>query len=93
MNLSLTPVPAFLPQETLRTIREIAAQVLISQKDLDLTQKLTTVQGYSELIDEDPTNLAYHVALRRAVEYMIDTMRRKKRDNTELARLLEELLS
>jgi hypothetical protein len=85
MNLSLIPVPAFLSQETLRTIREIAAEVLISQKDFDLTQKLTTVQGYSELIDEDPTNLAYHIALKRAAERMIETMRRKKRDNTELA--------
>jgi hypothetical protein len=93
MNLLLIQVPAFLSEQTLRVIREIVAEVLISQNDVDLTLKLTTVQGYAQLIQEDPKNLAYHVALRRATERMVEAMRRKKYDNTELVGRLEEVLS
>ena len=93
MNLALIPLPAFLSQETLRAIREIVAEVMISQNDFDLTQKLTTVQGYAELVGEDPKNLAYHTALRLATERMIEAMRRKRHDNVELAGRLERLIS
>ena len=63
MNPSLIPVPAFLSDETLCRIPEIASQVPLSQKDFVLSQNLTTVQGYAELIAEAPTSVAYHIAL------------------------------
>lgn len=92
MNLSPISGPTLLSDETLRRIREIATEVLVSQADFDLAQKVTTVQSYGELIVEAPTNVEYHVALKRATKRMIEAMRQEKRNNGELADSLEEIL-
>jgi hypothetical protein len=93
MNLSLVPVPVFLPEQTLCSILEIAAQVLISQTDFDLIQEVTTVRACAELIAAAPTAVEFHIALRRATEQMIEAMRRKKQNYNELADRLEEILN
>ena len=92
-DFSLNAFPAFLSYHTLQNIRAIAAEISLSRPDFDLTQKLTSVQGYAELINEDPKNLAYHISLRRATARMAEAMRRKKYESTELVDRLEELLS
>jgi hypothetical protein len=92
MNLSPIFDPTFLSDETLRRIREIATEVLVSQADFDLAQKVTTVQSYGELIVGAPTNVEYHAALKRATKRMIEAMRQEKRNNGELADRLEEIL-
>jgi hypothetical protein len=93
MNLSLVPVPAFLPEETLCGILEIAAQVLISQTDFDVIEEATTIRSCAKLIAASPTTIQFHIALRRATEQMIEAMRRKKQNNNELADRLEEILN
>ena len=92
-DVSLIPDPAFLSEQALHQIREIATESFISQHNFDLVQKLTAVRGYAQLIAEEPRNLGYHIALRRATERMVELIRRKKLGNPELAGRLEMLLS
>jgi hypothetical protein len=83
----------FLTKEALNSIRQVTAEVLVQNRDFDLVQKLTPVQGYAELIGEEPNNLAYHIALRQVTEHMIEFLRRKKWQDPYMADHLEKVLS
>jgi len=83
----------FLTKEALNSIRQVTAEVLVHNRDFDLVQKLTPVQGYAELIGEEPNNLAYHIALRQVTERMIEFLRRRKWQDPEMADHLERMLS
>jgi len=83
----------FLTKEALNSIRQVTAEVLVHDEDFDLVQKLTPVQGYAELIGEEPNNLAYHIALRQVTERMIEFLRRRKWQDPEITDHLERMLS
>ncbi len=92
-NFSLDRRASFLTEEALNSIRHVTAEVLVHEEDFDLVQKLTPVRGYAELIGEDPNNLAYHIALRQVTERMIEFLRRRKWQDTEMTDHLERMLS
>ena len=91
-DFSLDRKAPFFTKEALNSIR-LTAEILVYNGDFDLVQKLTPVQGYAELIGEEPNNLAYHIALRQATERMIEFLRRRKWQAPEMADYLEETLT
>jgi hypothetical protein len=92
-DVSVDRMVGFLTEEVLDSIRQVAAEVLVHDEHFDLVQKLTPVWGYTELIAEQPNNLAYHIKLRRAAERMLEFLRRTKSPSSEMTAHLEKMLS